>query len=76
MLHSLLKFHALLETMYMIILSNLKKVGKICVGYPDVKRGGRGGKGVASDYAFPWLPDSLGLRDLINMGCQHRPIDY
>ena len=53
MLHSLLKFHALLETMYMIILSNLKKVGKICVGYPDVKRGGRGGKGVASDYAFP-----------------------
>jgi hypothetical protein len=37
MLHSLLKFHALLETMYMIVLSNLKKVGKICVGYPPYR---------------------------------------
>jgi hypothetical protein len=43
MLHSLLKFHALLETIYMIVLSNLKKVGKICVEYPIGKLRVRGG---------------------------------
>lgn len=53
MLHSLLKFHALLETMYMIVLSNLKKVGKICEIYPSVYERVRGGKGTASNYHFP-----------------------
>ena len=45
MLHSLLKFHALLETMYMIILSNLKKVGKICEIHPTILVVVRGGYG-------------------------------
>jgi hypothetical protein len=44
MLHNLLKFHALLEAMYMIILSNLKKLAKNCVRYPSYKRTGWGGK--------------------------------